>query len=157
MAVVRSKPMSAINSNLVTGGPTYYGSMESKDALRFDYPKLKQKVTAFGPIHADHARMFYLSKVKQPESRRVLIPAYGPNYGRTYETILKEAKISPRPNEKQTSRQKTIRGFGEKLLREKVTVRTSVKSIDFQSKEMGMDLSDAPLFQILCEISKIKK
>jgi len=65
-----------------------------------------------------------------------------------YETVLKVAKISPRPNKKQPT--KTI---GVKLLNHKVEQGLAKKSDVLQDSESEIDLSNAPIFQILCEIS----
>jgi len=64
------------------------------------------------------------------------------------ETILKVAKISPRPSKKQLIKTKTL--FDKNTI-EKCLVEKSV--VDFQASEHGIDLSNAPVFQILGEIS----
>jgi len=63
------------------------------------------------------------------------------------ETILKVAKISPTPSKKQLMRTKTL---FENIVNKKIEKE---KSVDFQASEHDIDLSNAPLFQMLCEIS----
>jgi len=68
-----------------------------------------------------------------------------------YETVLKVAKISPRPSEKQPTTTKT--GFGVKLVNKKVEQGLLNQSHGSQDSRSEIDLSNAPIFQMLCEIS----
>jgi len=72
-----------------------------------------------------------------------------------YETVLKVANISPRPDKRQGNKQKTLFDLLENANNEKVDQVDPKKSIDFRDKEDGTDLSNAPIFQILCEISEM--
>lgn len=64
------------------------------------------------------------------------------------ETVLKVAKISPRLNKKMPM--KTI---GVKLLNHNVEQGLAKKSDVFQDSGSEIDLSNAPIFQMLCELS----
>jgi len=150
----------------------------SKRPLHSNFRKIKQEVVAFGPKHAEHARRVYQSKGTQPiqEFMQIMAPSYRPNYdsmqvsrhisqlskgsyllgehvhhrsvnqtawytdslkaqvpvpvtSQHNETVLKVAKISPREH-----------GLAK-------------KSDVFQDGGCEIDLSNAPIFQILCEIS----
>jgi len=71
------------------------------------------------------------------------------------EVVLKVAKISSRPNKKQPSDLNTSFSFSERLSKNNINqglVKTSTYSED---DENDIDFSNAPVFQILCEISKI--
>jgi len=70
-----------------------------------------------------------------------------------YETVLKVAKISPRPSKKQLSKSLTSNGLGVKLLKHKVEAGIVRKCDVFQDSGSEVDLSNAPVFQILCEMS----
>jgi len=70
-----------------------------------------------------------------------------------YQTVLKIANISPRPDKKQTIKPKTLFSFlGNEHQKEDHSA--TKKSNNFQDSEDERDLSNAPVFQILCEISK---
>jgi len=71
------------------------------------------------------------------------------------EVVLKVAKISSRPEKKHSNDSKSFFGFSEKLLKNKMELGTVKKSIDSENVEDDVNLSNAPLFQILCEISSI--
>jgi len=142
-----------------------YQSMRSKPRSR--HVLKKPKVSAFGRKHAEHARRLYKSMSSKPPLGQVLVPSCRSNYGymkarykkaqfrdclsetpvsyknrvslfpdttvgetvygasEPYQTLLKVAHITPRLDKKQSNKPKT---FSEK------------------------DLSNAPLFQMLCEI-----
>jgi len=70
------------------------------------------------------------------------------------EAILKVAKISPRPNEKELKNPKIYSGLNERIGSYKMDQGAVKKSVDARNIEEEMDLSKAPVFQILCEISK---
>jgi len=70
------------------------------------------------------------------------------------ETVLKVARISPRPDMMQSKTLKTSFSFGSKLPIKKE--RLVKKSSEFHETGLEMDLKNAPLFQMLCEISKTK-
>jgi len=76
-----------------------------------------------------------------------------PDTSLPYETVLKIAKISPRPSKKQPTKNKTSFGFGVKLSNHKVERGSLKKSDNFEDNGREIDLSNAPVFQILCEIS----
>jgi hypothetical protein len=71
------------------------------------------------------------------------------------EIVLKVANISSRPDKKQFHKPKAVFGFLENGHNEKVEHVRAKKSIDFLDNEDEIDLSNAPIFQILCEISKM--
>jgi hypothetical protein len=68
------------------------------------------------------------------------------------EVVLKVAKISSRPDKKQPSDLKTSFSFSERYLKNNNLGQPSTYSED---DENDIDFSNAPVFQILCEISKI--
>jgi len=72
-----------------------------------------------------------------------------------YKTVLKVANIAPRLEKTQSRKPKTLFGFLENGHNEKVDQVTIKKSIDFLDNEDEIDLSNAPIFQILCEISEM--
>jgi len=69
------------------------------------------------------------------------------------ETVLKVATITARPCKKQVQKKKTSLVSSLKLLENKREKRLWKKSVDFQLSKSEIDLLNAPLFQILCEIS----
>jgi len=71
-----------------------------------------------------------------------------PGSSKPKETVLKVAKILPRPNKKQP-----VKTTGLKVLYHKVEHGLAKKSDVFQDCGCEIDLSNAPIFQILCEIS----
>jgi len=70
-----------------------------------------------------------------------------------HEAVLKVAKISSRPNKKQPDNPKSVVGVSERVLRQQMDEGKLKKSIGAQNVEDD-NLSRAPVFQILCEISK---
>jgi hypothetical protein len=71
------------------------------------------------------------------------------------EAVLKVAKISSRPDKKQAKDSKSsFFDFSENLSKNKIDQGTLKQSIDSEDIEDYIDLSNAPVFQILCEISK---
>jgi len=66
------------------------------------------------------------------------------------ETTLKVLKISPRPSKKQLMKTKSL---FMKIVNNRVEKGLGEKSVDSQASEQEMDLSSAPLFQMLGEIS----
>jgi len=145
--------------------------------------KRKSEVTAFGPKHAEHARRFYKSTGRQPEFPQNLglqdgtkvspmevsnyrIPScnsviqtsgssccakskiYVPIKSQPQEMVLKMARISPRPSRMQFQTPKASLGFGDKF-------PTMVKkSNSFHKTRHEMELKDAPIFQMLCEMTR---
>jgi len=77
-----------------------------------------------------------------------------PITSRPYETVLKVAKISPRPDKMQPKKLTTSFSFGGKAPSNKVDEGLIKKSVQFQKSGLEMDLENAPVFQILCEISR---
>jgi len=69
--------------------------------------------------------------------------------------VIRVAKISSRTDKKQPNDSQNFFGFRKKLLKNKMAQGTLKKSIDTEDIEDDMDLSNAPVFQILYEISKI--
>jgi len=69
------------------------------------------------------------------------------------ENVLKIAKISTRPSKKQPTKTKASIGFGVKLLNHKVERGPAKNSDDCLDSACERDLSNAPVFQILCEVS----
>jgi len=73
------------------------------------------------------------------------------------ENVLKVAMISSRPKVKRQYQPKAELALGEMKHRKRSDDSLSKKSIDFQGmKNLLGELSKAPLFQILCEISNTK-
>jgi len=166
-----------------SGGSVSRGTRQPKSVCR-GFTKMNHEVIAFGPRHAEHARRFYQSEGKKPELRKVEVPPYrkptyynhsGINNGSNVaannsttsytmapmgrkpfpkisgraETVLKVAKISPKPKR---MRQKTSSIVT--VVNENVDDGLTKKSADFRGSRIESDLENAPLFQILCEISK---
>jgi len=69
----------------------------------------------------------------------------------TKSAMVKVARISPRPNR---MRPKTSSSVGESFVNKKKYDGLLTKSVDFKDSRREMDLKNAPVFQILCEISK---
>jgi len=78
-----------------------------------------------------------------------------PDTSQPYETVLKTAKISPRPSEKLPTKIKTSFGTGGELFNHKIEQGSLKKSDNCEESGCEIDLSNAPVFQILCEISNI--
>jgi len=72
-----------------------------------------------------------------------------------YEIVLKVAHISPRPDKKLGKKPKTFLVFLENSHNEKVDLVTAKKSTDFLDNENEISLRNAPIFQILCEMSEM--
>jgi len=70
------------------------------------------------------------------------------------ETVLKVANILPRPGKTQCNKPKTFCDF-ENGNNQKVDQVTTKKTIDVIDNEDETDLSNAPIFQILCEITEM--
>jgi hypothetical protein len=71
------------------------------------------------------------------------------------EPVLKVAKISSRPDKSNNS--KVYPSFSEQLFDTKMDQKTLKKSTKSQDLEDDIDLANAPVFQILCEISKFQQ
>jgi len=69
----------------------------------------------------------------------------------TSNTVLKVARIAPRPKNKRPKSSSTV---GVTLVNKKIHDRLIKKSDGFQDRRLEIHLKNAPLFQILCEISK---
>eukprot|EP00495_Collosphaeridae_sp_1-RS-2012_P004531 TRINITY_DN382_c0_g1_i3.p1 TRINITY_DN382_c0_g1~~TRINITY_DN382_c0_g1_i3.p1 ORF type:complete len:67 (-),score=4.36 TRINITY_DN382_c0_g1_i3:267-467(-) len=65
--------------------------------------------------------------------------------------MIRVARISARPN---IMRPRTSSSVGETFVNKKKYDGLITKSVDFQDSIRKMDLKNAPVFQILCEISK---
>lgn len=197
VAPVSSNPTRYINLNHLSSAPANNVSWESKTASPNER---KQKVTAFGPNQAEHARRLYQSRGNNPDFQPGLAhqnrPYFNPmlvsNYrqcgvkkqhylprdsslsrprnrattcfgiakrkvyvpikSQPQETVLKVARISPRPDMMQSKILKKSFSFGGKLPTKKERmVRKSNIGHDMKPE---MDLETGPLFQILCEISE---
>jgi len=204
IASIRSEPSSYIKPSLGFEGPAYK-TRDPKRPIHRNFPKVKQKVSAFGPQHAERARRYYQTKRTQPiqEFGQITIPPYRPSYGHVQvsghsqtqategvdlrrepvlvtslnkkalytdslksqvpvpdtfqasENVLKIAKISTRPSKKEPTKRIASIGFGLKLLNHKVK-RGSVKnSNDCLDSACERELSNAPVFQILCEMRNL--
>jgi len=70
--------------------------------------------------------------------------------------VIRIAKISPRPKKKQGNESKLSFSFGGEPPNKRLDHVSEKKSEDFRGSGLEMDLSNAPLFQILCEISNIQ-
>lgn len=71
-----------------------------------------------------------------------------------YEIVLKVANISPMPDKQQENKPETLFGYLENGHNENVDQVNAKKSIDFLDNEDEIDLSNAPIFQILCETQR---
>jgi hypothetical protein len=71
------------------------------------------------------------------------------------ETVLRVANISPKPDKKQGTKPRSLYGVLENGHSEKVDQGTLKKLTDSLYNEDKIDLSTAPIFQILCEISEM--
>jgi len=171
-----SSKLSAHNNRSYFSGGTAYRGMRQSESVCRSFTKMNDEVTAFGPKHAEHARRFYQSEAKEPELRQAMVASYRPNYTPmkvsyyresgvnngsyslrypvTKPAMVKVARISPRPNR---MRPKTSFGFGVTTVNKKQYDGLLRKSDDFQDSRCEMDLKNAPVFQILCEISKTEK
>jgi len=76
---------------------------------------------------------------------------YVPIKSQPQETVLKVTRISPRPAKMQVQIPKASIGFGDKL----PTILK--KSSDFHEARLEMELKDAPIFQMLCEIEELNR
>jgi len=176
---VSSEQTSRTNASLLSGGNTIQGYGKSTILGRSSYSKNKPGVSAFGPKHAEYARRIYQSKGAIPRFGQVLVPSLRSNYGpmqayserlqvrdrfagervfniknrliypektngavsvcvasEPHETVLRVANISPRPK-KEFNKTKQL---------------SLSQSRDFYESK---DVSNAPLFKILCELSKM--
>jgi len=79
------------------------------------------------------------------ESLKGQVPV--PVISKPYETVLKVARISPRPNKEQPMKKTCL-----KVLYHKVQHGFAKKSDVFQDSGCEIDLTNAPIFQMLCEI-----
>jgi len=106
----------------------------------------------YGPMQVSGHREIFGRSLNQTALYTDSLKSQGPvpDTSQPCETILKIAKISPRPSIEQ--RAKTI-GFGVKLLTHRVEQGSVKKSDDFQDSASEKDLSNAPVLQMLCEIS----
>jgi len=163
MASISSEQFISRSSKLGSEGSAY---KKNRESVHRNFPKIKQEVSAFGPKHAEYGRIFYQSKRTQPKRafgrslNQKKLYTYSlksqvrvSDTSQPYETILKIAKISPRPGKKQPTETKASFGFGLKLLNHTVERESVKKSYDFQDCECEIDLSKTPLFQIFFEIS----
>merc|ERR1719285_1493967 len=151
---ISSQPISNTNSSLISRAAAS-GSRHGRKAIN---PKITEKISAFGPKHAEHARRIYQKGIQSQEFRQVLLPSYRPNHmqasiPQSNETVLRVATITPRPSKKQLQKQKTWLVPGVKLLQNTTEKGLWKKSVDSQSSISEIDLSNAPVFQMLCEIS----
>jgi hypothetical protein len=71
------------------------------------------------------------------------------------ETVLKVANISPKPDKKQGSKPRSLYGVLENGHSKKLDQGTLKKLTESLDNEDKIDLSTAPIFQILCEISEM--
>jgi len=71
------------------------------------------------------------------------------------EAVLKEAKISSRPDKKQPKNRKVCLGSSGNILNSEMDEGAVQKSIDCQNVQDDEDLSNAPVFQLLCELSRL--
>jgi len=156
MAFMTTKPISYLNSR-VSEGAAYRRSQKSKRPVHSNFPKINQEVAAFGPKHAEHARRVYQSRGTQPFQKFNQTTFYNdplkgqvpvPITSQTYETVLKVAQISPRSYEKQPTKTS-----GLKVLHHKAERGLPKKSNISRDRGCEIDLSNAPIFQTLCEIS----
>lgn len=75
---------------------------------------------------------------------------YVPIKSQPRETVLKVARISPRPAKMQLQTPEAAISFGYKL------ANIVKKSNDFHETRLKMELKDAPIFQMLCEMLRTK-
>jgi len=159
---ITSLPTSNTNSSLISRA-----AVNGSTVLRkMTNPKITEKVSAFGPRHAEHARRLYQKGIQSQEFRQVLPPSYRPNYRpmlisnhmqasktQSNETVIKIATITPRPCKKQLHKKKPSLVSRVKLSKDIAETGLGKKSVDFQDSISEIDLLNAPLFQILCEIT----
>jgi len=77
--------------NSIFGSPGQNEFREFKNVVGRSFPKMKQKVSAFGPKHAELARRFYWSSGTQPEIRQDLLPTFR-QYGRMQVSYIKQTQ-----------------------------------------------------------------
>jgi len=157
-----------------------FGPQHAEIARRFYQSKRTQPIQEFRPIMIQPYRQnlapVYVSCHKQTQVTEGVYlheePVFGrslnqtalytdrtksqvpvPDTSQTSENVLKIAKISRRPSKQQPTKTKASIGFGVELLNNKVERGSVKKSDDFLDSARGRDLSNAPVFQILCEIS----
>jgi len=118
----------------------------------------------YGPMHVVHYEQIQVKNVpnlleESAFGKALFYPGYCidqvPSHMRSKsrETVLKVAKISPRPGPKQPLKLNRSFRLGEKYM-DKVDQGLVKKSSESRECERKTDLTNAPLFQILCEISK---
>jgi len=118
----------------------------------------------YGPMHVEHYEQIQVKNVpnfvwKSAYGRAPFYSGYGIDQlpfhigSKTRETVLKVAKISPRPGPKQRLKLNRSLRLGEKQ-KDKVDQGLVKKSSKSREYERETYLANAPLFQILCEISK---
>jgi len=180
---VSSEQTSRTNAGFLSVGNTNQGCGKPTIPGRSNYSKNKPEISAFGPKHAEYARRIYQSKGAIPRSAQVLVPSLRSNYGpmqaycerlqvrgcfagervsntknhliypetmngavsvcvasQPHETVLRVANISPQRNKE----------F------HKTEQPSLSKSRDFYESMDDNYLSNGPLFQILCELSKMQ-
>jgi len=141
----RTQPIQELRQDIVPPYRPNYGSMQVSGHRQ-------TQVTEW--IHLLGKPLFGRSlnqKGLYSDSLESLVPV--PDTSQPYETVLKIAKISPRLSKKQPTETKASIGFCVKLLNHKVERGSVKKSYDFQDCGCEIDLSKAPAFQMLCEIS----
>jgi len=137
-----------------------FGPKHAEHARRFYQlknvnPQLEQVLVApcrynYGPMQIQYEQTQvrgYLSGTRKLDGAVSSVVASEP-----YETVLKVANISPMPDKKLENKPETLFGFLENGHNENVDQVNAKKSIDFLDNEDEIDLSNAPIFQILCEI-----
>jgi len=118
----------------------------------------------YGPVHVVQYEQIQVKKVpnlirKSAFGRVPFHAGYGIDQvpfhmrSKTRETVLKVAKISPRPGRKQPFKLNRLFRLNEKYV-DKLDKGFVKKSSESQECEREKDLAKAPVFQILCEISK---
>jgi len=141
----------------------YYQSKRAKS--QFEQALVAPCRANYGPIQIQYEQMqgggcLSGEPISSMNKRPTLYPykLNGPKPFATsepYETVVKVANISPRPDKKLANKPKPSFCVLENGHHEKVDGVTEKKSIDFLDNKNEIDLSNAPIFQILCEISKM--
>jgi len=140
--VYESKGTQHVQKSMHIMVPPYGPNYDPMQVLRHR----KSQVIKGSYLLGEHVHDRSVNQTTFTDLLKVQVP--NPGTPKPYETVLKVAKISPRPNKKHPT--KTT---DSKVLHHKVEQGLAKKSDVFQDSGCGIDLSNSPIFQILCEIS----
>jgi hypothetical protein len=168
MVVRSSSP--EMNQEVLAFGPElaeyarrFYQSKPAK--LRLEEVLIAPCRSNYGPMHISYqreqVRAFFSEHVSNMKEPPTLYPFNWSDQVQLIvecepcETVLKVANISPRPDKKLGNKPKTFVGFLENMHNGKVDHVVAKKSTNFLHNELEISLSDAPIFQILCEMTEM--